>query len=102
LETHNELDRLAVAGKTFRYAENGPEGLMKGKRVIVASSRGGFYSEGHPTAFLDHQESYLKNFFGFVGITDVAFIRAEGLGISLDAPKAALEAATVEIEKLAA
>jgi FMN-dependent NADH-azoreductase len=96
------LDGLAVAGKTFRYAENGPEGLMKGKTVIVASSRGGFYSEGHPTASLDHQESYRKNFFGFVGITDVAFIRAEGLGISLDARKAALEAATVEIEKLAA
>jgi putative NADPH-quinone reductase len=61
------LDRLAVAGKTFRYTATGVEGLVTGKRVIVASSRGGFYSEGHPTAFLDHQESYLKGLFGFVG-----------------------------------
>ncbi len=70
------LDRLAVAGKTFRYTATGVEGLVTGKRVIVASSRGGFYSEGHPTAFLDHQESYLKGLFGFVGITDTAFFRA--------------------------
>ena len=96
------LDRLGVAGKTFRYTATGVEGLVKGKRVIVASSRGGFYSDGHPTAFLDHQETFLKGMFGFVGITDVAFIRAEGLGISPESRKAAIDAATAEIEKLAA
>ncbi len=96
------LDRLGVAGKTFRYTENGVEGLVKGKRVIIASSRGGFYSEGHPTAFLDHQESYLKGMFCFVGITDITIIRAEGLGISPESRKTALEAAVAEVKKLAA
>src|SRR5438445_7704789 len=70
------VDRLAVAGKTFKYTENGPVGLLKGKRVIIASSRGGFYSEGHPAALLDHQESYLRACFNFLGIADVTLIRA--------------------------
>lgn len=96
------FDRLAVPGKTFRYTANGVEGLVRGKRVFVASSRGGFYSEGHPGAFLDHQESYLRGLFGFMGITDVSFIRAEGLGISPESRKAAMEAAGAQIEKLAA
>lgn len=96
------LDRLAVPGKTFRYTANGVEGLAKGKRLIVASSRGGLHSEGYPTAFLDHQESYLKALFGFVGITDIVFVRAEGLGISPEVRKAAMQAASTEIEKLTA
>ncbi len=75
------IDRLAVAGKTFRYGPNGPEGLAGGKRVIVASSRGGFYGE-QPMASLDHQESYLRGVFGFLGITDLTFIRAEGVSVS--------------------
>ena len=65
------IDRLAVAGKTFRYTENGPEGLAGGKKVIVASSRGGFYGPETPVASLDHQENYLRGVFGFFGITDV-------------------------------
>lgn len=96
------LDRLAVAGKSFRYTESGVEGLAKGKRVIVASSRGGFHGEGRPTNFLDHQEKYLQGFFGFVGITDVTFIRAEGLGVGPEARKAAMDSAASVIEKLAA
>src|SRR5215469_17020897 len=52
------IDRLAVAGKTFRYGENGPVGLAGGKRVIIASSRGGFYGAETAAAFLDHQETY--------------------------------------------
>lgn len=96
------LDRLAVPGKTFRYTADGVEGLAKGKRVIVASSRGGFHSEGYPTAFLDHQESYLRGLFGFIGVSDVTFIRAEGLGVNPDVRKAAMEAASAEIEKLVA
>jgi FMN-dependent NADH-azoreductase len=96
------LDRLTVPGKTFRYTANGVEGLVKGKRVIVASSRGGFYSEGHPAASLDHQESYLTGLFGFIGITEIAFVRAEGLGISPESRKAAMDAAAAEIERLAA
>ncbi|MBD9371943.1 FMN-dependent NADH-azoreductase [Rhizobium sp. ARZ01] len=75
------IDRIAVAGKTFRYTENGPEGLAKGKKVIVASTRGGLYSTG-PAAIMDHQEAYLKTVLGFFGISDVEFVRAEGLNIS--------------------
>ncbi|KAB2913575.1 MAG: FMN-dependent NADH-azoreductase [Hyphomicrobiaceae bacterium] len=96
------LDRLAVAGKTFRYTATGVEGLAAGKRIIVASSRGGFHSDGYPTNFLDHQERYLSGFFGFLGIKDIAFIRAEGLGISPESRSAAMAAATAEIAKLAA
>ncbi|MBS0250718.1 MAG: FMN-dependent NADH-azoreductase [Proteobacteria bacterium] len=78
------IDRLAVAGKTFRYTEKGPEGLAGGKNVIIASSRGGFYGPQTPVAFLDHQETYLRNIFGFFGITDVTFVRAEGLNLGPD------------------
>lgn len=94
------LDRLAVAGKTFQYSANGVEGLAGGKRVIVVSSRGGIYSESAPAAPLDHQETYLRGFFGFIGITDVTFIRAEGLALGADSRNAALQAAQTEIEKL--
>jgi FMN-dependent NADH-azoreductase len=96
------LDRIAVAGKTFRYTASGVEGLAKGKRVIVASSRGGYYSDGQPAAVLDHQESYLKGFFGFLGISDITFIRAEGLSVSPESHQAAMAAAAAEVEKLAA
>ncbi len=74
------LDRLAVAGKTFQYTANGVKGLVKDKQVIVASTRGGFHSEGSPTAFLDHQESYITAMFNFIGLSDVHLVRAEGLG----------------------
>ena len=70
-----------MAGQTFRYTEKGPEGLAGGKQVIVASSRGGFYGPDTSAAFLDHQESYLRGIFGFFGIGDVKFIRAEGLAL---------------------
>ncbi len=96
------LDRISVAGKTFRYSESGVEGLAGGKRVIVASARGGLYGEGAPAAFLDHQETYLRGFFGFLGITDVAFVRAEGLALGEDSRKASVEAAMAQIEQLAA
>lgn len=96
------IDRLAVRGKTFRYTDKGPEGLAGGKRVIVASSRGGFYGPQMPTASLDHQENYLRGVFGFFGITDLTFIRAEGVNVGPDQRKAAIEAATAEVGKLAA
>ncbi len=96
------IDRVAVAGKTFRYTEKGPEGLAGGKKVIVASSRGGFYGPDSPAAFLDHQESYLRGIFGFLGITDLTFVRAEGLNISPDQRQQAIAAATAEAARLAA
>ncbi|RDZ27892.1 FMN-dependent NADH-azoreductase [Lysobacter silvisoli] len=96
------LDRLAVANKTFGYGENGVRGLAGGRRVIVASSRGGLYGEGAPGAFLDHQETYLRGFFGFIGIDDVRFIRAEGVSMAPTQRDAAIAAALAEVEQLAA
>jgi len=77
------IDRIAVAGKTFRYTAEGPEGLAKGKKVIIVSTRGGHYSAG-PAAVMDHQESYLRSVLGFLGITDIEIVRAEGLNLSAD------------------
>jgi FMN-dependent NADH-azoreductase len=94
------IDRLAVAGKTFRYTVNGPQGLAGGKTVIVASSRGGFYGPETPIAFLDHHESYLQGLFGFLGITDVRFIRAEGLALGVEQRASAMADARSEIAKL--
>jgi FMN-dependent NADH-azoreductase len=72
------IDRIAVAGRTFRYTESGPQGLAGGKRVIIASSRGGV----HAGAASDFQEPYLRQVFGFLGISDVQFVRAEGVAYS--------------------
>ena len=94
------IDHLAVAGKTFRYSDAGVEGLAKGKRVIVASSRGGFYGPDSPAAGLQHQESYLRGFFGFIGITDVEVVGAEGVNISPDQKQNALEAAVAQASSL--
>jgi FMN-dependent NADH-azoreductase len=96
------IDRLAAPGKTFRYTKNGPEGLAGGKRVIVASSCGGFSDPETPLAFLDHQETYLRGVFGFFGITDVTFIRAEGVNVGPDQGAKSIEAARAEIRQLAA
>ena len=70
------IDRIAVAGKTFRYGANGPEGLAGGKKLVVASARGGMYGDNSPA---DFQESYLRHLFGFLGVTDIEFVRAEGV-----------------------
>lgn len=94
------IDRLAQAGRTFRYTEKGPEGLAGGKRVIVASGRGGVYSTNPALAGLDHQEAYLRTVLGFFGITDVTFIRAEGIGMGPEAKEKALAGAAKEIEGL--
>ncbi len=72
------IDRVAVAGRTFKYTENGPVGLAGGKRVIVASARGGIYTDSPA----DFQEPFLRQVFAFMGITDVEFVRAEGIAYS--------------------
>ena len=72
------IDRVAIAGRTFRYSEAGPQGLAQGKRVIVASARGGF----HTNAPSDFQEPHLRQVFGFLGIAEVEFVRAEGVAYS--------------------
>jgi len=96
------IDRIAVRGKTFAYSSQGPKGLAGGKTVIIASARGGLYSAGMPAASWDHQENYLKAVFGFLGITDIRFLRAEGLNISPENKQKALEAAEQDVARLIA
>lgn len=97
------IDRLLVAGRTFRYTEQGvPEALLpRGKQAIIASSRGGSYADP-PVASLDHQESYLQAALGFIGITDVTIIRAENIAKGAEARNAAVAAARQNISALAA
>jgi len=96
------IDRVAQVGRTFKYTEKGPQGLAAGKTVIVASSRGGVYSTNPALAGLDHQESYLKTVFGFLGITDIQFVRAEGVAMGDAAKAQALSAADLVIRSLSA
>jgi FMN-dependent NADH-azoreductase len=91
------IDRVAQVGRTFTYTEKGPVGLAGGKTVIVASARGGVYSTSDAARAMEHQESYLQTVFGFFGITDVRFVRAEGLAMGEAAKANALAAAEVEI-----
>lgn len=81
------IDRIAQPGRTFKYGANGPEGLAKGKTVIIASTRGGVYSTSEGGRAMEHQESYLQTVLGFFGVTDVRFVRAEGVAMG-DAAKA--------------
>ncbi len=87
------IDRIAVRGKTFSYSEKGPQGLAGGKRVIIAITRGNLYGPGAPAAPFDFQEPYLRALFGFLGITDIEFVRAEGINFSPEHRKAALASA---------
>jgi FMN-dependent NADH-azoreductase len=91
------IDRVAQVGRTFKYTDKGPVGLATGKTVIVASTRGGVYSTSEQGRALEHQESYLQTVFGFFGITDVRFVRAEGVAMGDAAKAAALESARTEI-----
>jgi FMN-dependent NADH-azoreductase len=95
------LDRILVAGKTFHYTENGSEGLVGGKRVIVALSRGGFYGKNSPAAELEHLETYLTGVFGFIGITP-EFVHADGIAVGPEAREAGIANGFQEIERLAA
>ncbi len=94
------IDRIAQAGKTFRYTASGPEGLAGGKRVVIISTRGSMI-EGHAAQLaLDHQEAYLRTVFGFLGITDISVVRAEGIGLGPEARQTALDAAHLAVESL--
>jgi FMN-dependent NADH-azoreductase len=92
------FDHVARAGATFRYTANGPEGLLLGKRAYVIATRGGKYA-GTPS---DLQSAYVRQFLGFIGITDVEFVYAEGLAMGEESRIAALDAAGKRIEQLAA
>jgi FMN-dependent NADH-azoreductase len=78
------IDRVAQAGRTFRYTSDGPQGLAVGKKVVVVSTRGGVYAGTAYEAAMDHQESYLRTVLNFLGMTDVTFVRAEGIAMKKD------------------
>jgi FMN-dependent NADH-azoreductase len=94
------IDRIAVRGKTFSYSESGPVGLAGGTRVIVALARGNVYHEGAPNAAYEHAETYLRSAFTFIGVTDLDFVIAEGLGRGEDARYAAIEGALAEVRRI--
>ena len=96
------IDRILVAGKTFKYEATGPVGLAGGKRVVVAVSRGGVYAPGTAAAGAEHVESYLRAVFGFMGITDVKVIVAEGLQMGPEPREKALTGALQEAGSLKA
>jgi len=90
------FDHVLRADITFRYSESGPEGLIKGKRAVVIVSRGGLYSEG-PAQVMDSQEPHLRNLLGFMGITDVSFLRAEKLAFGQDVREQSIDAVRQQI-----
>jgi FMN-dependent NADH-azoreductase len=95
------FDRIAIAGKTFRYTEKGPEGLVGDKRVIIALARGGFYNEGTPSANFEFVQRYLHAAFSFLGI-EPGFVVAEGLAISPEQRETSIKEALGETVRLAA
>jgi len=95
------LDRILVAGKTFRYTAEGPEGLAGGKRVIIALARGGFYNQGSPARALEHLETYLRGVFNFIGI-EPEFVAADGLNVSAEQRDESIKLALGETVRLAA
>ena len=94
------IDRVAQHGRTFRYTAEGPEGLAKGKKVIVVSTRGGAYAGTAYEAVMDHQEPYLRTVLNFLGVTDLTFVRAEGVAMGPEQKEAALTAANRQIADL--
>ncbi len=94
------IDRILVAGKTFRYSATGPEGLAGNKRVIIAISRGGLYGAGTSSAAFEHVETYLRTVFGFIGVTNLELIIAEGLQIGPEQREKAMQGALQAVAQL--
>ncbi len=92
------IDAIARAGVTFRYTANGPEGLVTGKKVYVALARGGLYRDTPA----DSQVPYLKSVLGFLGMTDIEFIYAEGLAMGAESATKAFAEAEARIEEILA
>ncbi|WP_085696334.1 FMN-dependent NADH-azoreductase [Pseudomonas sp. B26(2017)] len=90
------IDRIAVAGQTFRYTEAGPEGLCGGKKVVIVSTAGGIHA-GQASGVA--HEDYLKLVFGFLGITDIEVVRAEGLAYGEEVRNNAMTAAQAKISE---
>ncbi len=92
------IDHVARVGRTFKYTENGPEGLLTGKKVYVLTARGGNYSESSPAHAMDHQAPYLRTVLGFLGLDDITFIHAQGVAGGEDG----IRAAEVEVDRAVA
>jgi FMN-dependent NADH-azoreductase len=92
------LDRVARAGVTFKYTEQGPVGLLDDKPVVIFATRGGVYQG----TGLDSQTPFLQTFFNFVGLKDLHFVYAEGLNMGTDAQQAALTAANARLAQISA
>lgn len=96
------IDHVVRAGVTFRYTESGtPEGLVRGKKVYLVQARGGIYSEG-PAQSMNFQEPYLRTILGFIGITDIVAIHAEGMAFGPEAAEKSVTAAISKAKALAA
>jgi len=97
------IDRIAIAGKTFRYTETGQvQGLAGNKRVFLAIARGGFYSDGSPARAMEHAETYLRSAFSFIGVTDLDVISADGLKVSVEQRERAIAQAEQHIAQTVA
>ena len=96
------IDRILVAGRTFRYGETGAVGLVGDKRVIVALARGGFYGAETPQAAAEHAETYLRTVFGFIGVTNPEIIVAEGIAVGPEMRETALSGALRAVGELRA
>jgi len=91
------IDHVVRRGRTFKYGAAGPESLLpKGKKVIIVSTRGGVYSEG-PMKMMDYQETYLRAVLGFIGLSDISFVRAEGVAMGPEAAQAAMQLAETQL-----
>ena len=95
------IDRIVIAGRTFRYGQGGPEGLATDKRVVIAVARGGFYNEGSPASALEHLETYLRGVFNFIGV-EPEFVAADGLNVSAEQRDVSIRQALGETVRLAA
>ena len=94
------IDYIARPGRTFSYSEKGPEGLVKGKRVIIINAKGGIYSSG-PAQALEHQSTYLRGVLGFLGMTDVESIDIEGVGYGPEAAQKAVDGGLQRAQEIA-
>jgi FMN-dependent NADH-azoreductase len=95
------IDHVVRKGRTFAYSNNGPEGLLKGKRAILVLARGGVYSEG-PAKPFDFQEPYLRTILGFIGITDIDVVRVEGVAVGAIGAEKALASAMAQSNEVLA
>lgn len=93
------IDHVVRAGRTFVFGPNGSEGLASGRKAIVVLSSGGIYSEG-PAQAMDFHTTYLRSLLGFIGVTDVSFVRAEGVSVGKDGYEKALTSAEAQMSQV--